>query len=456
MSSLTRAKMIGLAAVAAAAALVPLYGDPRQTPVTHAEWARLLLRAMDMDDVLQPGAQASRVFATLSWKDSMSFEASRFATGDNVRPVEGGPGVEAVGDTAELAYPLGVPRGGDYRLRVQMRGSAATPASIEFTPAGDVAAVKAFPVVPTAVSGWIEAGSAHLDPGAYNAKVLLPPGTVLEKIEISPPCVNAIEPAGGWHASAIAQAKDVATTAIKAMDAESVLPPAGSPIEVSGERFQATEGGAVTQAAAGNLDALWLRAGPAGTQAVVFVDVPEAGLYTVSSFGVQGGGQSWVGDSCRKSVVCASRTAGGSSQEPEWHTLMTTELAAGRHSFSVTLAPGAAVERLRLEPRRSSPEDYVAAAKQMGLDPGPEGPITRDKAIEAMRFVAARRHENPISQCGDVLLNSQVLTADAGATEPGPAPGPPPPPVPGTPGEPVPPLTPPVVPPQPPGSPTLP
>jgi len=447
--------MIGLAAVAAAAALVPLYGDPRQTPVTHAEWARLLLRAMDMDDVLQPGTQASRVFATLSWKDSMSFDASRFASGDNVRPVEGGTGVEAVGETAELAYPMGVPRGGDYRLRVQMKGSAATPASVEFTPAGDVAAVKAFPVVPTAASEWIDAGSAHLDPGAYSTKVLLPPGTILEKIEVSPPCVNAIEPAGGWHASAIAQAKDVAMTAIKAIDAESALPPAGGPIEVSGERFQASEGGSATRAAAGTLDALWLRAGPNGTQAVVFVDVPESGLYTVSSFGVQGGGQSWMGDSCRKSVVCPSRTGGGA--QAEWHTLMTTDLAAGRHSFTVTLAPGAAVERLRLEPRRSGPEDYVAAAKQLGLDPGPDGPVTREKAIEAMRFVASKRRENPVSECGDVMLTPQVLSADAGAgPEPGPGTGPPSTPGTITPGEPVPPLNPPVVPPQPPGSPTLP
>jgi hypothetical protein len=454
MPRIMRGKAIALAAVAAVAALVPLYGDPRQTPVTHTEWARLLLRAMDMDDVVQASAQASRVFATLSWKNSLSFDAARYATADNVRALENGAGVEALGEAAEVAYPVGVVRPGNYRLRVLLKGDPQSPASIEVTPAAEVAAVKAFPVVPSAVSGWIDAGTTHLDPGAYNAKVLLSAGAVLEKIEIAPPCVNAIEPPGGWQATAIAQVSDVAVTAIKALDAESALPPAGMPIEVSGSRFQSTGEPLVTQASAGSLDALWLRAGVSGLQAVVFVDVPEAGLYTVSSFGVQGAGQSWLGDSCRKSVVCTTRTAG--DDQPQWHALMTADFTAGRHFFSVTLAPGAAVERLRLEPRRTGASDYVVALKELGFDPGPDGPITRERAVEAMRFIAARRSAHPASQCGDVVLDSQVLAADAGAggAAPGPVPGPAPLPI--APGTATPPLAPPVVPVQEPASPTLP
>ena len=55
----------------------------------------------------------------------------------------------------------------------------------------EVTAVKAFPVVPSAVSGWIDAGTTHLDPGSYNAKVLLSAGAVLEKVEIAPPLGSA-------------------------------------------------------------------------------------------------------------------------------------------------------------------------------------------------------------------------------------------------------------------------
>lgn len=444
-------KTLALAGVVAAAALVPLYGDPRQAPVTHAEWARLLLRAMEMDDVVRTSGQASQVFSTLSWKNSLSFDATRYVRADNVRRLEGGVGVEAVeAPVAELTYPVGVVRGGDYRLRLRLKGNPAAPASVEVAPVGEVAAAKAFSVIPAAISGWVDAGTTHLDPGAYMARVLIAPGTVLEAVEVSPPCLSVIEPPNGWRATAVAQVSDVAVTAIKAMDRESELPPAGTPIEVTGAHFQAVSGPAVTRASAGSLDALWLRAGAEGVQAVVFVDVPEAGLYTVSTFGVQAG-QSWLADACLKSVVCAERTA---SSEPEWRVLMTTELTAGRHFFTVTLANGAAVERLRLERRKNGPADYVAALKRLGFDPGPDGPITRAKAIEAMTFVAGKRSEAPANECGDITLpDGGVLAADAGLPGPGTIPGPalaPP-----TVGQP--PLgPPPVLPSQPPASPTQP
>ena len=64
--AMTRAsgfKAAGLVVLVAAAAMVPLYGDPRQTPVTHTEWARMLLRAMDMEDAVRSSTQASQVFS---------------------------------------------------------------------------------------------------------------------------------------------------------------------------------------------------------------------------------------------------------------------------------------------------------------------------------------------------------------------------------------------------------
>ena len=453
MPKLKHAKLLALAGVVAAAALVPLYGDPRQAPVTHAEWARLLLRALDMDDVVRTSAQASQVFSTLSWKNSLSFDAARYVKADNVRRLEGGAGVEALeAPVAELAYPVGVVRAGDYRVRLRLRGDPASPASVEVTAVGEVAAAKAFAVVPSTVSGWVDAGTTHLDPGAYMARVLIAPGTVLERIEVSPPCLAVIEPPGGWRATAVAQVSDVAVTAIQALDRESELPPAGMPIEVSGGHFQAVGGPVATRAAAGGIAALWLRAGAQGLQAVVFVDVPEAGLYTVSTFGVQGAGQSWLGDACIKSVVCATSTG---SETPEWRTLMTTALTAGRHFFRVTLAPGAAVERLRLERRSNGPADYVAALRSLGFDPGPDGPITRAKAIELMSFIASKRAEAPTNECGDITLPAGVLAADAGLPGPGTIPGPGVPPVPVGPG--LPPVgAPPVLPPQPPASPTQP
>src|SRR5206468_4440149 len=67
-------KSFGLMALVASAALLPLYGDARPSPVSHPEWARMILRALDL---LEPGAgaadQASQVFSTLSGKGSRAF-----------------------------------------------------------------------------------------------------------------------------------------------------------------------------------------------------------------------------------------------------------------------------------------------------------------------------------------------------------------------------------------------
>ncbi len=51
-----------------------------------------------------------------------------------------------------------------------------------------------------ATMGWVDAGSLHLDPGAYEATVLLPEGSQLEFVELAPPCLHPIEPRGGWKA----------------------------------------------------------------------------------------------------------------------------------------------------------------------------------------------------------------------------------------------------------------
>ena len=46
----------------------------------------------------------------------------------------------------------------------------------------------------------------------------------------------------------------------------------------------------------------------------------------VSVFGIEGGGQSWLADSCAKSVICAAETL--ELQAPEWRIIMTSEFSA--------------------------------------------------------------------------------------------------------------------------------
>lgn len=444
--------MPAIAALVAAAALLPVFADPRLAHLTHAEWARLLLHAIGMDDVLPSTGQASMAFAMLSWKDSLAFPADRYQRADGVIVTNEGRAsrVLAADGPGEVAYTLAIPQAGDYRLRLRLAGDPSRPASVELLRSRDEKPAGRFQLSASSAIAWVEADPVHLDAGVYTAAVELPAGTSLEALEVVPPCVAAIEPPGGWRGTELALDTDIAVTALKAIDREDELPPSDLPIEISGSAFHVTRGAAAVSA---GLDRLWLRAGPTGVEAVIFVDVPRDGLYTVSAFGVDGAGQSWRGDSCRKAVVCGD--SGRPAAEARWRALTTAAFDTGRHVFNVALAQGASVERLRLERKRAEPEDYLTTIRRLGFDPGPEGPVSRAKANEAVAFILARRSSLPRSDCGDepATLVAQ-LGPDGGRAEP-PAPVTPPgPPGPLPPGPP--PVTPPLVPPQLPASPVVP
>jgi hypothetical protein len=191
-----------------------------------------------------------------------------------------------------------------------------------------------------------------------------------------------------------------------------------------------------------------LKAGKSGLRAVVSFEVPEAGLYSLSAFVTPGGGQRYLIDGCRKSIVCPSPNNG-------WRPILSQTLAAGRHTLVLSLADGASFERLKLERKKASNADYSATLRRLGFDPGPEGPVTRARALDAMRFVREQHQALMSAMCGDHVLvedNMTGLLTQLGGVAPV-VPGQPP-------GEPVGPgelpAAPPLLPPQPPSSPTTP
>ncbi len=200
-----------------------------------------------------------------------------------------------------------------------------------------------------------------------------------------------------------------------------------------------------------------LRASRSGLRAIVAVELPEAGLYSVTAFVSPGAGQRWLADGCRKAVVCPGQGSG-------WRPIMSQTFAAGRHTLILTLGYGATVERVRFEEKKSETSDYVATLKRLGFDPGPDGPVARARALDAMRFVREQRHGLLASLCGDQVpfeeTPTSLPTQVAGGATPG-TPGQPPtqpigpvePPI----GPPIgPPIDPPLLPPQPPATPVTP
>jgi hypothetical protein len=409
---LRRVQLVALVAGVAVVALLPLYGDPRNSAVTHSEWARMLLRGLDMHDAMQQTSTAAQAFSVLSWKGSLSYRADRFLTGEDVR-VEGSGEERRVvptGEIGEVTYAVAVVKGGDYRLRVHMSGAPGRPVSAELARVGEVKPVEAFTLTPATAMTWVDGGASHLDPGAYTASVLLPRGTTLEHVEVAPPCVMPIEPPGGWNAPAVLLSEHAAVTMVQALDKLSELPPASVPVELEAAQFQ-TESGAVPVALGSGLAAS-VQGGTSGLRAVVVVDFPEAGLYTLSAFGLKGAGQSWTADSCLKSVVCADRDV--QTDTAEWRPVLTAQFAAGRHAFSVLLAPGAVIQRARVEMKKETPADYVAALRRIGFDVGPAGPMPRDRAVDAMRFLEKRVAPMKETRCGDVVLPGVIQSQRTG------------------------------------------
>ncbi len=450
-----RVKTFVLAAVVAAAALVPLFGDPRQTPVTHPLWARMLLRSLDMTDAVRASSQASQVFSALAPRDSLAYPADRFlrAQGAVVRGEGAGAVLTAGASPAEVSFAVPVAQPGDYHLRARLSGMAGAPLTAEVRPIAGGDPLKSFTLVPAAEMGWVSAGTTHLDPGAYAAQFLLPPGATLSQVEVAPPCVNPIEPAGGWQPAGVVTNVDLAITALKAIDIEHELPPAATPIEVTGEAFQveAPQAAVEERTKARGLDAMTLRGGRSGLRAVVSFEVPESGLYSFSAFAAPGAGQRFLVDGCRKAIVCPSEVTG-------WRPIMSQNLAAGRHTLVITLADGASLEQVRLEKKKSAASDYVATMRRLGFDPGPQGPVARGRALDAMRFVRDQRRTLMSALCGDrVLIDetpaglpAQIAGGTGVGTAPGQAPGE------GGGGSVDVPVPPPLLPPQPPSSPTAP
>jgi hypothetical protein len=383
---LSRHFKAALAALTVTAALVPHRGDTGPDPVTHAEWAFMMLRGLELEEALEFVDTAPRAFAVLSWRESDWLDATQYIKHSD-HGVELEPGAPALlharRDVGEVSLPVIVARAGEYQLRVRMAGEPESPATV------DVVALRggqarSLTLAPVPSRGWIEAPRPlRLHPGAHRATFALPRGTVFERLELAPRCIAPVEPLGGWQLDYVLDAEDLAVTLVRAVDRERELPPADAPIEASGSEL-AGEGDHRPLGAR-------LEGGTRGTQATVTLEVPKGGLYALSAFGVRTLGQRWAADGCRTAVSCPVP-----SRLPSWWVVMTAPLSAGRHRFTVDIGPGDSVDRIRLERRKEDGPDYVDALRRMGFDPG-EGAVSREKAEEALSWLR-KRHRIELSQ----------------------------------------------------------
>lgn len=411
----------------------------------------MMMRSLGFEDNLQSIDNATDIFLALSWKDQRNLVASEYKRGAGV--TKRGDFVDTGADVGETAYDLSVIRSGDYNIRLRLRGAPDRPFQVQIRQDGQTDAVATFrPTGSGAEYSTVDLGWIKLEPGNHTISVSLPPETSLESVDISPPCLSPIEPEGGWRAPALTTEEDLAKTMLQALEMEHELPPADEPIELRAGTFDILAPDSRMGETGEEADDFKLSATFEGLHAIVYADIPVAGVYAVSAFTATGEGQTWIADSCRRADLCSTGDA-----MPKWRTLLTSELNEGRHSFAVLLTNGATVGRIRLQRLKTAPEDYVAALERVGFRVGAKGPISREKAREAMEWLKDRWKQKratdpacvvqtPIGRAvgapgqlaGGLTLGPGTTTTPPGVTPPvnpptGPPPGPPlPPPLPPT------------------------
>jgi hypothetical protein len=89
---------------------------------------------------------------------------------------------------------------------------------------------------------------------------------------------------------------------------------------------------------------------------------------------------------------------------------MSQPMSGGRHTIAVVLGDGAIVERVRIERKKDGAPDYVATLRRLGFDPGPDGPVSRVKAAEAVAFLRDKNRSRMAALCGDPTLPEFQVT----------------------------------------------
>ena len=117
-----------------------------------------------------------------------------------------------------------------------------------------------------------------------------------------------------------------------------------------------------------------------------------------------------MADGCRKCLVCPS-----SDPLPRWRVILSGRFARGSHLFEASLGPDTVIERIRFEQKKDSPADYAGTVQRLGLELGPEGPVTRERAEEGRRWLVRRKGQLLQELCGDILAPGTLVAELAGS-----------------------------------------
>ena len=383
------------------------FGIAQSTVVTHAEWGVYMAQALRLDWNLPPNPKSEHYLARLDWTYSIEFEASQMLEGSTARAGEDGA-IEAVpGVPAEALYEIATLRPGDYTFRVKMGGGGAILKVSDHE-------YELFQ--PEPLPRWMDLDRVPLDSGALPMSLMLIDGARVETLGVTPPCMLPVEPSGGWQPLATLTYGNLAETLARALDLEKKLPEMGDSLRIRGEEFRRTlvypyEEDAEpvdvsVTSALGDDDLFWLSAGPNIVSAVARFEVPEKGIYSIEARYFSSRPLRWNIDRCLRVVTCplVPNQSGANRRS------LALELDAGEHEIEVTLPPGAKLDRIEVQRRDNSSEEYLRVASDQGFKLGDaDGPVRRRDAVRAARRLADRFDTLSGTQCRDALIAMETV-----------------------------------------------
>jgi len=227
-----------------------------------------------------------------------------------------------------------------------------------------------------------------------------------------------VEPTGGWTPLEALTFHQMAVTLAKALELERNLPELGDPSSIRGEDFRKTLvyplEDAVVDMVDGDDDPFWLSSGGSIVTAVARFVAPESGVYSVETRYISPRPIRWAMDKCLRVVTCPVTPS-----EIGTRRSLALELDAGEHVLEVTLPPGAKLDRVDIQRRDGSSEEYLRVVEDEGFKLGSaEETVRRRDALRAARRLRDRFDRLTELRCGDELiaLEAQAIALSTAAS----------------------------------------
>jgi hypothetical protein len=390
------------------------YGIAQSTVVTQAEWAVYMVRALSLDWNLPNKPKSVHYIERLNWRSGIEFSATSLESGSSptvhVDSQVGQSFIEAQGPAAEAMYRVSTIRPGEYGFRLKLASGGAVVkvgrAIFEaFQPENDFR--------------WVDLDRVSLDPGDHTLSLLLNEGTRTQSIGVIPPCLISVEPEDGWQPLDPLTFSDLAVTVAQALELEMRLPEVGQEISIKGEEFTRlleVPLGSPEITKDESLDPFWLSSGNMLLTAETRFDISEAGLYTIEARYFSPREIRWIVDGCLRVITCPVSAQGGL----KWTSVVALRFDAGSHDLTITMPPGASLDRLTIKRRDGAIAGYLGVVSDEGFKLGDAAEtVSRRLAVAAAVRLKSLFDRWKAARCNDLLLpldemSTLIVAAESG------------------------------------------